>query len=278
MSDWSHNNYQNIKKTVNNFEIIAVLGYMDLKLKYRNSRLGFLWSFLKPLLQFAVYYIVFVRLFHVNEGESYPLRLFFGVILWTFFAEGTSLGLNAYVGKPSIIKKININKALLPIAAYLTPALNFLLNFLMFLVVYFVFILEGNDPMPTEAFGLKNVCLALLIFFDLACIVISINIILANLNAFFRDMKDIWDLILQYGVFMTPILYSLPVPETYRVLYFGVNVLALPIEMMKLQFFEYKSLLIDGNVVLVHLISVFVLACLALLAHRSLSDKVADYL
>lgn len=262
----------------NNLEIILILGFMDLKLKYRNSKLGFLWSFLKPLLQFIVYFIVFVILFKVNDGESYPLRLFFGVIIWSFFSEGTSLGLNSYVGKASIIKKINVNKVLLPIAAYITPALNFVLNFMMFLLIYFVFILTGNDPLPLNGFGIKNVIIAICMFIDLGIIIISINIILANLNAIFRDLKDIWDLILQYGVFMTPILYSLPVPEQYRVAYFGLNILAYPIEMLKLQFFEYKTLTIDYYVLLVHVIGIIFLCSLAIFVHKKINKKVADFL
>ena len=266
------------KRILNYIEIILVLGFMDLKLKYRNSKLGFLWSFLKPLLQFCVYYIVFVLLFKVNEGESYPLRLFFGVIVWTFFAESTGLGLESYVSKASIVKKINIKKVLLPIASYITPALNFALNFLMFLAVYLCFVLMGNDPLPKGGFSIKNLIVWIAMLMDLSLIVIFINIILSNLNAVFRDLKNIWDLILQYGVFMTPILYSLPVPENYRVLYFGVNVLALPIEMMKLQFFEYKTLTIDSNVFLAHGIAQLILLLLAVLVHKRTSDKVADYL
>ena len=257
----------------NNLEIVAVLGFMDLKLKYRSSKLGFLWSFLKPLLQFVVYYLVFAVILNVGQGSDYPLTLFLGVLIWGFFTEGTSLGMNAYLGKKSIVTKINVNKILMPIASYVTPALNFLLNFIIFAVLYAFF---SFDNLMSLTVG--NIALFLLMFLDIGIIIVSCNTILANLNAVFRDVQNIWELVLQYGVFMTPILYPLPIPDEYIVPYFATNVLAYPIELIKCQFFDYNTKIFNEHVLLVHLCSLVVLMAVAAVIHRKMSDKVADYL
>ena len=72
-----------------NKEVLVTIAKMDLKLKYQNSKLGFLWSFLKPLLQFCAYYTVFQVILHVNDSPDYPLRLLLGGLLWSFFVEAT---------------------------------------------------------------------------------------------------------------------------------------------------------------------------------------------
>lgn len=257
----------------NNIEIIFTLGLMDLKLKYRSSKLGFLWSFIKPLLQFVVYYIVFAVFLKVGKGNSYPLTLFLGVLIWGFFTEGTSLGMNSYLGKKSIVTKINVNKILMPIAAYVTPALNFLLNFLVFFVLYMVF--SFNDFLNLH---LGALLLFLLMFIDIGIIIISLNVILANLNSIFRDVQNIWELVLQYGVFMTPIIYPLPIPDKYLTLYFGSNVLAFPIELIKCQFFVYETKIFDMHIIAAHICSLIILAVVATIVHKKMSDKVADYL
>lgn len=259
----------------NYLEIVMVLGIMDLKLKYRSSKLGFLWSFLKPLLQFCVYYIVFAIFFHVGEGRSYALLLFLGVITWGFFCDGTGLGMNSYIGKKSIVTKININKVLMPIAAYITPALNFLLNFMMFFALY---VALDFDEFCRLSIG--KILTLLLVFLDMGVIIVALNIILANINALFRDVQNIWELVLQYGVFMTPILYPLPVPDQFLFPYFSINVLALPIEIAKAQLFQYNTKIYTDFFLFLagHLVVVFALCLIAKAIHSKFSDKVADYI
>lgn len=257
----------------NNIEIVLTLGLMDLKLKYRSSKLGFLWSFLKPLLQFVVYYLVFAVFLKVGKGNEYSLMLFLGVIIWGFFSEGTSLGMNAYLGKKAVVTKINVNKILMPIAAYVTPAINFILNFIIFILLFMIFLFDDFSKINFE-----NVVLFILMFVDLGIIIVTMNIILANLNALFRDIQNIWELILQYGVFMTPIIYPIPVPDKYLIAYFAVNVLAFPIECIKSQLFNYDTKIFNVDIIIAHIVSLFILITLATLIHKKISDKVADYL
>ncbi len=264
-----------MKKLHNYFEIVMILGIMDLKLKYRSSKLGFLWSFLKPFLQFCVYYVVFAIFFHVGEGNSYALLLFLGVIIWGFFCDATGLGMNSYIGKKSIVTKINVNKVLMPVAAYITPALNFLLNFSIFFLLYILFDFEEFCRL-----SFSKIIILCMIFVDMGIIIVALNIILANINALFRDVQNMWDLILQYGVFVTPILYPLPIPDNLLLPYFSFNVLALPIEVAKAQLFQYNTkVFTDFYPFLIgHIVIAITLCSLAKIVHGKFSDKVADYI
>ena len=119
-------------------EVLLTISQMDLKTRYQNSKIGFLWSFLKPLLQFFAYYTVFRVFLKIDVSEDYPLRLFLGVLLWNFFVEATGNGLNSYIGKKSIVTKIKIEKEILPMASYLTALMNFLLTMIIFIIMFFV--------------------------------------------------------------------------------------------------------------------------------------------
>ena len=258
----------------NNIEIILILGLMDLKLKYQNSKLGFLWSFIKPLLQFGVYYTVFTVFTKIGTGEYYPLRLFLGILIWVLFSESTGLGLNSYIGKKAIVTKIKVKRFLLPLAAYLTPLINFLLNFMIFLVLYFLIY-----PVSEKTYNLLDVAIFIISLISISIITVSFNLILANLNGFFRDIQPIWELVLTYGVFLTPIIYPIPIPEKYSVLYYSTNLIAFPLENIKSVFFDSTpKLYFNLELLLAHSIFTIVLLLIALKVHFKLNDKVIDYL
>ncbi len=261
------------RNSMQNLQILILMSFMDLKLKYQSSALGFFWSFLKPLLQFVVYYTIFGKILHVGQGSDYALKLFFGVIIWAWFAESTGLGLSAFIGKKSIISKIKINRILVPLAAFLTPTMNYFLNFLIFFVIY-LWILPIHP-----VFDFFRICL---IFYSLFCIslfIITCNLLIANLNVFFRDMQPIWELVLMYGVFLTPVIYQIPLKKNMEIYYYSINLLAFPLVTMKSAFFAgsltfdfYSPIFWSYNTVLLLEFG------LALLVHFKLSKHVADYL
>lgn len=255
-------------------EIVYTISTMDLKLKYQNSKLGFLWSFLRPLLQFITYYIVFGVILHYSDSADYPLRMFLGVLLWSFFTEATSLGLGSYIGKKSIITKVRVKKELLPIAAYFTAMISYLLNMCIFLAMFH---LASNNF--SRMYSLKNAVVFILSFLSLGILVLEFNIILANLNALFRDIQTIWEIILTYGCFLTPIMYTLPIPEKYLPLYYFADPLAIPIENIRTIFFETDVFLWETPIYMLAYIGAIVLwGTVAAAVNCKLGKRVADYL
>lgn len=262
-------------KILNPFQIILVMSIMDLKLKYQNSAIGFLWSFIKPLMQFFVYYIIFSKVLKTASGHDYALRLFFGVLIWTWFSEATTIGLNAFLGKRSIITKIKTNKTFPIIASYLTPAMNYGLNFCIFVSAYIILV---KAP-PEHIFTFTNLFVFIYSMLCISLFIISINFILANLNVLYRDVQPIWELVLTYGIFLTPIIYQIPVPKNYELLYYSLNPLALPLANLKSIFFvDQMHLYTDLTIMASHLLTILCLFGAAMLTHHKFSDKVADFL
>lgn len=255
-------------------EVVYTLATMDLKLKYQNSKLGYLWSFFRPLLQFVTYYIVFGVILHYSDSADYPLRLFFGVLLWSFFTEATGLGLGSYLGKKSIITKIRTKKELLPISAYFTAAITYMLNLGIFLIAYHL-----ATPDFYRMYSFKNLLIFLFFFLTLSAFILSINIILANVNALFRDIQSIWEIILTYGCFLTPIMYTLPIPENYLPLYYFIDPLAIPLECMRTIFFDTEQYLWKmPEYLFSYLGAVAFWIIVARLVDQKLKGKVADYI
>lgn len=263
------------KKLRHELELVLVLSFMDLKLKYQNSVLGFFWSFIKPLLQFFTYLFIFGTILKVSADPDYPLQLFFGVLTWAWFSESTNLGMAAYINKQSIITKIKTNKLYPPIAAYLTPSMNYCLNLLMFIVAY---ILLVKHP-PLHVLSIQNLLIIFESYLALSIIIISLNLILANLNVLYRDIQPIWELILNYGVFLTPIIYVLPIPERYATLYYFLNPLSFPIINLKSVFFvNDKALYSNPDLVIVHAVAILLLMIMARVVYKNINHRVVDFL
>src|SRR5690242_15276041 len=85
--------------------LIALLAFNDVRIRYRNSALGFLWSFLEPLLMLGVLYFVFTNIFK-NSMENYPLYLLLSLIIWYMFSRATAMGQTSLLDKSSIIQKV----------------------------------------------------------------------------------------------------------------------------------------------------------------------------
>ncbi len=196
-------------------EIIKALAWTDFKLRYHGSVLGFLWTLVKPLMLFGVLYLVFSLIFQFPV-EHYQIYLLLGIIIWTFFQEGTSFGLGSLIGKSNLISKVYFPRILIVIASTISSSITFILNFLVFIVF-----LALNDISFHPA----------MLFFpiyaiELYLIILGTSLILSVLFVRLRDLSHIWDILLQIGFWMTPIFYTLDiVPIKYHT-FFYLNPLA----------------------------------------------------
>ena len=190
-------------------ELIRILTVSDLKVKYQSSVLGFAWSLLNPLLMMLVLYLVFNNVFNANQ-ENFALYLLIGIVSWRFLANGTSSSMGAIVGKPSLVTKIYIPRQVLVLSTVLSSFISSLLEFLVLMILLL-------------AFGVKISANALffpavhLIYFAM---VYGISLALAALYVYYRDLNQIWEVLLQLGFFISPVCYSISiVPEKYMFYY-----------------------------------------------------------
>ena len=203
-------NKNNIPGRKNYLFLTLVMAVTDFKIKYDNSILGYLWSLLKPLLMFGTLYIVF-SVFVRWEVENYKLYLLLGIILWNFLAEVTLNSMVLLEGKASILKKIYFPRWIIVIASSLTSLLTLLLN----IGVFFIFFVLSRAHFQISALYLVVYLAELYIF------VVGLALLLCSLYPKFRDIHHIWEVFVQLGFWVTPIVYPISiVPEKYHPLIF----------------------------------------------------------
>lgn len=180
--------------------LLRELVITDFKLRYQGSVLGYLWSLLKPLLLFAILYVVFVRFLRFGaDVEHFAVYLLLGIVLWTFFAEATIQGMSAIVARGDLIRKINFPKYIIVISGTISALINMLLN----LLVVFIFILLNGVDIKATILLLPLNILELYIFS------LAIATLLGALYVKYRDISHIWEVLLQGAFYATPILYPL---------------------------------------------------------------------
>jgi ABC-2 type transport system permease protein len=186
--------------------LTTVIAVTDFKLKYDNSALGYLWSLMKPLLMFGTLYLVF-SVFVRWDVENYKLYLLLGIILWNFLAEVTLNIMVMLEGKASILKKIYFPRWIIVIASSLTSVLTLLLN----MVVFFIFfIISGTH------FHISGL-LFIVYLVELYVFVVGLALLLCALYPKFRDIHHIWEVFVQLGFWLTPIIYPVSiVPQKYH--------------------------------------------------------------
>lgn len=180
--------------------LLRELVITDFKLRYQGSVLGYVWSLLKPLMLFAIMYMVFVHFLRFGAGiPHFAVALLLGIVMWTFFSEATSQGMQAIVSRGDLIRKINFPKYIIVISATVSALINFILN--LFVVVIFM-IFDGVE------FG-WSVALFPLSILTLYVFALSLAFFLSALYVRFRDFSHLWEVALQAMFYATPIIYPI---------------------------------------------------------------------
>src|SRR5215217_4803389 len=200
------------KRLRHNLRILHVIAAMDFKLKYSGSALGYVWSVLKPLSLFTVLYLVFARIFRLGEiSQYYPLALLIGVVLYTFFADATNLGMSSIVARESLLRKLSFPRLVIPTSSTLAAAITLGVN----LVVVGVFVAWNQIPPRLNWLLLVPLLLQFYVF------VLGVSLILATLFVRFRDIGQIWELATTLILYATPVIYPVGfLPEWARTLAF----------------------------------------------------------
>ena len=174
------------------------LAVTELKVRFFDSALGYLWSLMRPLLFFGVLYLVFSQIIPLgDEIEFYPVVLLMGIVLYTFVSEATGDAVESMVKHESLIRRVAFPRLVIPLAVTVTAAFNLLMN----LLVVFGFMALNGVPIRWTWLELP-ILLGLLVVLAL-----GIALLLSVLYVRFRDIKPIYGVFLQALFYMTPILY-----------------------------------------------------------------------
>jgi lipopolysaccharide transport system permease protein len=192
-------------------ELIRNLTVADFKNRYQNTTLGFFWSLLSPFLLALVLYFFFRHLF--GAEENFAVNLLVGLMAWRFFASGTSSSLGAIVGKPSLVTKVYIPRQILVLSNALTSLISSLLEFVVLLPI--IFVLLGYLPTTILLFPLIHI-----IYF---WFVYGAGLLLSALYVYFRDLNQIWDVLVTALFFCSPIFYPIAIIPAHLLPYYLLN-------------------------------------------------------
>lgn len=188
-------------------EMICSLVKRDLKGRYKGSVLGFLWTFLNPLLQLAVYTMVFSTIMRAGI-EDYYLFLFVALIPWIFFSTSLTGGAGCILAQQDMVKKIYFPREVLPISYVTSQFVNMLLSFI---VIFLVLIFAGYS-LRIDAV----LCLPLIMAVEYV-LAMGFAMIMSAVTVYIRDLEYILGIIVLAWQFLTPVMYSAEqVPEQVK--------------------------------------------------------------
>jgi len=178
--------------------LLKELVFRDLKVKYRRSFLGYLWSLLNPLLMMVVMTVVFSYMFRFDI-PNFPLYLICGNTLWTFFNESTNMAMRSVLDNGSLIRKVYIPKFIFPISRVLSSFVT-----MSFSLVAIVIVMAFTKVPLTPAMLAFPIPLFFLLLFSM-----GIGMILSALSVYFRDIVHLYGVLTLAWMYFTPIFYPI---------------------------------------------------------------------
>lgn len=197
---------------INNFikfkTLLRELIISDIKIKYKRSILGIIWSVLNPLLTMTVISIVFSHFFKF-QIENFPVYLLTGLIIFNFLSEATNIAMTSILNNAQLLKKVYIPKYIFPLAKALSSSVNLFFSLTALLIIVLFTGVEIN--LVTFLFPIPLIYTLLF--------VIGLSLILSSCVVFFRDIEHLYGVVLTAWMYMTPIIYPVEIiPEKYMFL------------------------------------------------------------
>ncbi len=184
---------------VRNRFLLRLIVKKEVRVRYRGSVLGMLWSYVKPAVQFVVFFLALGLFLGLNKGiEDYAVYLFSGIVVINFFGEGFSNATRSIVGNAPLIRKIYLPRELFPVSSLWVSAVHFFPQLLVLLVGAVIF---GWRPNPAELGA------GLLGFTIVAVLSLGLGLLFGAVNVFYRDAENFVDLIVMVATWLSPVLY-----------------------------------------------------------------------
>jgi ABC-2 type transport system permease protein len=181
-------------------DLLRLLVRRDLQARYRDSVLGFLWTLIRPIVQFLMYYLVLGQFLRAAEGiPQFAIFLFAGLTIYTFFAEMVQGSTTSILANAGLVKKIYLPREIFPLASVGAAGFMFLVQCLVLLVGALIF---QALPAPVEMLWFIPSVLLILIYG------LALGILLSALNVYLRDVQYVTDVVLMLAMWLSPIVYA----------------------------------------------------------------------
>jgi len=180
--------------------LLTLLVRKEVRVRYRGSVLGWLWSYVKPLTQFAVFFLALGIFLQQNRNiENYPIYMFSGLVVVNLFSEAFSNGTKSLVDNAPLIKKIYLPREMFPVASTLVALVNFVPQVLVLLSVSLV---VGWHPDLTQGLAFVLGTIIIVLFAT------GLGMLFGSVNVLFRDAQNFVELIVLVATWASPVLYQ----------------------------------------------------------------------
>jgi lipopolysaccharide transport system permease protein len=180
-------------------ELLRTMLRRELRVKYKASALGIVWSYLYPLAMVGVYTLVFSFLWRAVDIPHYPLFVLSGLAVWTFFQAATQLAAGSIVANANLIRSVRFPREIIPTSVVLGQALASLVMFAVVVPTALILV-------PAVGFSMV---LAVPMFLAFLCLALGVGWLVSTATVFFRDVEHLVAVLFLPWFFLTPILYSL---------------------------------------------------------------------
>lgn len=194
-------------------ELVRQLVLKDIKLKYRRSYLGYIWSILNPLLMMMVLVVVFSNLFN-HQISNFSVYLISGQVIFAFLSEATSVSVVSITNNAALLKKTYVPRYIFT----LSKVTSSLVNLLFSLVALILVLIFTQTPVTWNVFWVP------IILFQVYIFALGIGLILASTAVFFRDIQYLWSVFISIWMYLSPIIYPVSIiSEEYVWWYKNIN-------------------------------------------------------
>lgn len=190
------------------WELLYLLTFRELKLRYQDTVFGYLWSLIRPLLTGAVMFVVLSKFIRIDV-KDYHLVLLAGLFPWTWFQTSLVSSVGSFAGNGALIKKVYFPRFVLPLATVMNNGVQYGLAIPVLLILLAI---EGYTPSWTWLVGIPYLLAVQ------AVLIMGIVLFIASIDVFFRDLEHLTDVFVGLILFyMTPVIYPLSiVPDKYE--------------------------------------------------------------
>lgn len=181
-------------------ELLVLLVRRELRARYKNSTLGFAWSFAKPLAQLLVYTLILGELMQFSRGvPNFPIFVFCGLTLWTLFNEVVAGGTGSVVANSGLVKKVYVPREVFPLSTVGGAVVNFGIQFVVLLLATVVM---RQAPFTAHLWYVPVAVLVMLLFST------ALALLLSAVNVYLRDVQHLVEIATMILFWASPIVYS----------------------------------------------------------------------
>lgn len=247
-------------------ELFYFFTWRDIKIKYKQTMLGFLWAILQPLLMMLIFTYFFAKALNIpSQDLPYPVFVFSGLLIWNLFSSGLTSAANSMVNNASIIKKIYLPRLIIPVSSILVALFDFFMALILFFALLF--------------FYKQQVSYTAILYWPLAVMITIVGTLgpgslLAALNVKYRDFRYVIPFLVQVLFFLTPVIYPINLLQSPWLKYLVViSPVYAAVELFRLPLTQVAP---DYTLLMISIGSAFILLIIGLVYFKRTEDFFAD--